>query len=78
MRRCRRSSTRSSGAGRTSRRPSRAPVLLWGDVRLGNVIFGDDLAPIAVLDWDMASIGAPEHDIGVAHVTRADDAHAAR
>lgn len=39
------------------------PVLLWGDVRLGNVIFGDDLAPRAVLDWDMASIGAPEHDI---------------
>jgi aminoglycoside phosphotransferase (APT) family kinase protein len=40
-----------------------APVLLWGDVRLGNVIFGDDLAPRAVLDWDMASIGAPEHDV---------------
>jgi aminoglycoside phosphotransferase (APT) family kinase protein len=39
------------------------PVLLWGDVRLGNVIFGDDLAPRAVLDWDMASIGAPEHDV---------------
>jgi aminoglycoside phosphotransferase (APT) family kinase protein len=39
------------------------PVLLWGDVRLGNVIFGDDLAPRAVLDWDMASIGAPEHDM---------------
>jgi aminoglycoside phosphotransferase (APT) family kinase protein len=39
------------------------PVLLWGDVRLGNVIFGDDLTPRAVLDWDMASIGAPEHDV---------------
>ena len=39
------------------------PVLLWGDVRFGNVIFGDDLAPLAVLDWDMASIGAPEHDV---------------
>jgi aminoglycoside phosphotransferase (APT) family kinase protein len=38
-------------------------VLLWGDVRFGNVIFGDDLAPLAVLDWDMASIGAPEHDV---------------
>jgi aminoglycoside phosphotransferase (APT) family kinase protein len=40
-----------------------APVLLWGDVRFGNVIFGDDLAPLAVLDWDMASIGAREHDV---------------
>ena len=39
------------------------PVLLWGDVRLGNVIFGDDLFPRAVLDWDMASIGAAEHDV---------------
>ena len=38
------------------------PVLLWGDVRLGNVIFGDDLSLRAVLDWDMTSIGAPEHD----------------
>ena len=38
-------------------------MLLWGDVRFGNVIFGDDLAPLAVLDWDMASIGAPEHDV---------------
>ena len=39
------------------------PVLLWGDVRLGNVIFGDDRTPLAVLDWDMTSIGAPEHDV---------------
>ena len=39
------------------------PVLLWGDVRLGNVIFGDDLAPLAVLDWDMTSIGVREHDV---------------
>jgi aminoglycoside phosphotransferase (APT) family kinase protein len=39
------------------------PVLLWGDVRLGNVVFGDDLAVRAVLDWDMTSIGAPEHDV---------------
>jgi aminoglycoside phosphotransferase (APT) family kinase protein len=40
-----------------------AAVLLWGDVRLGNVIFGDDRRPRAVLDWDMASIGAREHDV---------------
>ena len=39
------------------------PALLWGDVRFENVIFGDDLAPLAVLDWDMTSIGAPEHDL---------------
>ncbi len=39
------------------------PVLLWGDPRFGNVIFGEDLRPRAVLDWDMASVGAPEHDL---------------
>lgn len=39
------------------------PSLLWGDVRLGNVIFGDDDAPLAVLDWEMATIGAAEHDL---------------
>ena len=37
--------------------------LCWGDVRLGNVVFGDDLLPLAVLDWDMAVVGAPEHDL---------------
>jgi aminoglycoside phosphotransferase (APT) family kinase protein len=39
------------------------PALLWGDVRFENMIFGDDLAPLAVLDWDMTSVGAPEHDL---------------
>ncbi|HEU5301637.1 MAG TPA: phosphotransferase family protein [Acidimicrobiia bacterium] len=46
--------------------PSRAPrppVLCWGDVRLGNVVFGDDLRLRAVLDWDMTVIGAREHDV---------------
>ncbi len=40
-----------------------APVLLWGDVRYGNVIYGDDYAPKAVLDWDMSTIGPAEHDL---------------
>ncbi len=26
-------------------------------------MLGDDLSPRAVLDWDMTSIGAPEHDL---------------
>lgn len=46
--------------------PSSEPAhtLLWGDVRLGNVVFGDDVAVKAVLDWEMASIGPPETDLG--------------
>jgi len=39
------------------------PTLVWGDVRLGNIIFDDDGQPRAVLDWEMAGIGAPEHDV---------------
>lgn len=39
-------------------------VLRWGDVRLGNIVFGDDLTPRAILDWDMAAVGVPEHDVG--------------
>ncbi len=37
--------------------------VLWGDVRLGNVIVDDDLAPAAVLDWEMATIGPAESDL---------------
>lgn len=44
-------------------RPDRPRSLRWGDVRLGNIVFGDDLRPRAILDWDMAAIGAPEHDV---------------
>ena len=40
-----------------------AGSLLWGDVRLGNVIFNEERTPVAVLDWEMATIGAAEHDL---------------
>ena len=40
-----------------------APVLLWGDVRFENAVLDDDGNPRAVLDWDMTSVGAPEHDL---------------
>lgn len=39
------------------------PVLSWGDSRLGNIIW-DDFAPRAILDWEMATIGPPELDLG--------------
>jgi aminoglycoside phosphotransferase (APT) family kinase protein len=46
-------------------RPTTEPpaTMLWGDVRLGNVVFTDDGAIAAVLDWEMATVGAPEHDL---------------
>jgi aminoglycoside phosphotransferase (APT) family kinase protein len=48
---------------REHRPPERAdPVLLWGDARIGNIIFsGGEVA--AVLDWEMATLGQPEEDL---------------
>jgi len=37
-------------------------VLNWGDSRIGNLLFRD-FTPVAVLDWEMASLGAPEVDL---------------
>ncbi|MDA8359253.1 MAG: phosphotransferase family protein [Actinomycetota bacterium] len=39
------------------------PVLCWGDARPGNIIW-DDFTPAAVLDWEMATLGPPELDLG--------------
>lgn len=37
-------------------------VLSWGDARLGNVMYRD-FEPVAVLDWEMATIGPRELDV---------------
>jgi aminoglycoside phosphotransferase (APT) family kinase protein len=48
-----------------ARRPAEDPpaAFLWGDVRLGNIVFDEERNPVAVLDWEMTTIGAPEHDL---------------
>lgn len=38
------------------------PVLVWGDARIGNMMYRD-FAPVAVLDWEMATLGPRELDI---------------
>lgn len=38
------------------------PKVLWGDARIGNVIFQKGV-PAAVLDWETAVLGAPEEDL---------------
>jgi len=51
--------------------PEPPPALLWGDARIGNIVYGTvahgatagELAPRAVLDWEMASIGPAETDL---------------
>lgn len=38
------------------------PVLLWGDSRIGNIIYSGG-QQAAVLDWEMATLGQPEEDL---------------
>ncbi len=38
------------------------PVLLWGDARIGNVLYAD-FRPVGVLDWEMTALGPRELDI---------------
>jgi aminoglycoside phosphotransferase (APT) family kinase protein len=40
-----------------------APVLSWGDARIGNIMYRD-FSPAAVLDWEMAGIAPREVDLG--------------
>jgi aminoglycoside phosphotransferase (APT) family kinase protein len=39
-------------------------VLCWGDARLGNILFADDLSVAALLDWEMATLASPGLDLG--------------
>ncbi|KRB78261.1 aminoglycoside phosphotransferase [Nocardioides sp. Root190] len=38
------------------------PVLVWGDARIGNMMYRE-FAPVAVLDWEMATLGPRELDL---------------
>jgi len=38
--------------------------IVWGDARIGNIIFADDLSVAAVIDWEMAALGPGEVDLG--------------
>jgi aminoglycoside phosphotransferase (APT) family kinase protein len=49
---------------RRHRPPEREAVLLWGDVRLGNLVFDGRCEVVAVLDWDLAALGPREMDLG--------------
>jgi aminoglycoside phosphotransferase (APT) family kinase protein len=41
---------------------ARESVLLWGDARVGNVLYRD-FQPVAVLDWEMVTLGPRELDV---------------
>jgi aminoglycoside phosphotransferase (APT) family kinase protein len=50
-------------------------VLVHNDFRLDNVVLDDDLQVVAVLDWEMATVGDPLMDLGgaLAYWVQADD-----
>ncbi|HVY10861.1 MAG TPA: phosphotransferase family protein [Mycobacteriales bacterium] len=41
-----------------------AEVVIWGDARMGNIVFADDLSVAAMLDWEAATTGPPGLDLG--------------
>jgi aminoglycoside phosphotransferase (APT) family kinase protein len=41
-----------------------AETVVWGDARVGNMSFGDDLSVLALFDWETASTGPPDIDLG--------------
>lgn len=42
--------------------PSRAG-LIWNDARYGNVMYGDDLSVVSLMDFEAATLGPPELDL---------------
>lgn len=40
-----------------------AETVVWGDARVGNMCFGDDLSVVALFDWETASTGPPDIDL---------------
>ena len=41
-----------------------AETVVWGDARVGNMCFGDDMSVIALFDWETAGTGPPDIDLG--------------
>jgi aminoglycoside phosphotransferase (APT) family kinase protein len=39
------------------------PVVSWGDARIGNIVYRD-FTPVALLGWEMATLGPRELDLG--------------
>lgn len=55
--------------------PASPPAgLVWGDARLGNMMFGPDFKVIAVMDWEQPSLGGALHDLAW-FVTMAENWH---
>jgi aminoglycoside phosphotransferase (APT) family kinase protein len=48
-----------------ARYPANRPEgIVWGDARIGNMMFGPDFRVVAVMDWEHPSLGGALHDLG--------------
>ena len=45
------------------REPTEPIGLVWGDAKLGNILFGSAGEAQAVLDWEMVALGNPMRDL---------------
>lgn len=41
-----------------------AETVVWGDARVGNMCFADDLSVVSLFDWETATTGPPDIDLG--------------
>jgi aminoglycoside phosphotransferase (APT) family kinase protein len=41
-----------------------AERIVWGDARVGNLLYADDLSVAAMFDWEAATLGPPGIDLG--------------
>jgi aminoglycoside phosphotransferase (APT) family kinase protein len=46
-----------------NRPPTDAASVVWGDARVGNIMFADDYTVAAMVDWEGATLGPPEIDV---------------
>ncbi|TAL03055.1 MAG: phosphotransferase family protein [Rhodospirillaceae bacterium] len=58
------------------------PGVVWGDARLGNMMFDDNFEVVAVMDWEQPSLGGALHDLAwwlflsdIMHSTRSGRPH---
>jgi aminoglycoside phosphotransferase (APT) family kinase protein len=42
---------------------NRPPGLVWGDARIGNMMFNESFEVVAVMDWEQPSLGGALHDL---------------
>ena len=42
---------------------NRPEGLVWGDARIGNMMFDDDMNVVCVMDWEQPSLGGALHDL---------------